>query len=294
MGYDIDAETLHELPNAICAIVRANAEPAPPDDGAERAALEAQLRAATPDPALFDELLDGARRAYGLRDDNGPLTWSWPAGLLRRAYLEAGDRLHGAGSLVDPALVFELDVPEVRAWLADGTGLDATELTARADLRRWESELDAPDWLGPNPPDTAPDLSALPPGLARSMGIVVAASALLEPDVGRDETPLTGLGIGAEPYRGVARVCDDPAQAISEMEPGDVLVASCTAPSFNAVLAIAGAIVIEEGGLLCHAAVMARELDLPAVIGCQEAMARITTGDLVEVDPTSGVVTLVA
>ena len=72
------------------------------------------------------------------------------------------------------------------------------------------------------------------------------------------------------------------------MEPGDVLVAPWTAPTYNAVLAIAGAIVVQEGGLLCHAAVMARELGIPAVIGCRGAMELIGDGDLVDVDAAAG------
>ena len=72
------------------------------------------------------------------------------------------------------------------------------------------------------------------------------------------------------------------------MEPGDVVVAPYTAPTYNSVLAMAGAIVTEQGGLLCHAAVIARELGLPAVIGAPGAMTSIPDGATVEVDPVQG------
>jgi pyruvate,water dikinase len=65
------------------------------------------------------------------------------------------------------------------------------------------------------------------------------------------------------------------------------VVAPYTAPTYNAVLGMAGAIVTEQGGLLCHAAVIARELGLPAVIGAQGAMD-IPDGAPVEVDPSAG------
>ena len=78
------------------------------------------------------------------------------------------------------------------------------------------------------------------------------------------------------------------------IEPGDVLVAPFTTPAYNTVLTIAGAIVVEEGGVLCHAAVMARELEIPAVIGAQGAMTRIDDGAMVEVDPVAGRVRVVA
>jgi pyruvate,water dikinase len=102
--------------------------------------------------------------------------------------------------------------------------------------------------------------------------------------------PLTGMGIGTAPYVGTARVVHDAVEALSVMEPGDVVVTPYTAPTYNAVLAMAGAIVTEEGGLLCHAAVIARELGLPAVIGAADAMALIPDGSRVEVDPAAGTV----
>jgi pyruvate,water dikinase len=79
----------------------------------------------------------------------------------------------------------------------------------------------------------------------------------------------------------------DAVEALAELEPGDVVVTPYTAPTYNSVLAMAGAIITEEGGLLCHAAVIARELGLPAVIGAQGAM-EIPDGSTVEVDPKAG------
>lgn len=284
VGYDIQEQTLHELPSAVCAIVRAGANPAP-----EQPIDEGQvdrLRSEAGDPALFDDLLDGARRAYGLRDDNGPLTWAWPAGLLRRAYLAAGDRLAVGEALAEASHVFELDSLELADLLEDRSALTSEAIVERSRVRAWEETLPGPDFLGA--PPTEPDLSALSPALRRSMGIIVAATSMLEPDQTIEARKLVGLGIGAEKYRGVARVADDAFAAIEEMEPGDVLVAPYTAPSFNAVLSIAGGVVVQEGGLLCHAAVMARELGIPAVIGCHEAMTEIRSGDLIEIDPTAG------
>ena len=291
--YDIEGRTLGEMPEAVCAIIRQGAIPTVDDDNADT--LVAELRAQAADDALFDELLASAREAYGVRDDNGPLTWAWPAGLLRLAYLEAGRRLTAADTIADPAHVFELDVAELAAALDGSVGaagrVSADEVARRAEHRRWEKTLDPPPVLGP--PPVEPDLSALPNGLRRLMAVIVAAVTLLDPDLDREVKPLAGLGIGDRSYQGIARVATDPGSVMAEMEPGDVLVAAWTAPSFNAVFAVAGAVVVQEGGLLCHAAVMARELGIPGVIGCAEAMTRIATGDLVEVDPVAGEVRVV-
>lgn len=284
-GYDIEDLTLRELPGAVCALVAGadrdeGVAPAGSDDRAESA-----LRARAGDGPLFDELLGAARAAYGMRDDNGPLTWEWPTGIMRRAYLAAGERLAGDGRIEQAAHVFEMDQPELSAVLAGGSV--PTDLVERAAHREWEAAHSGPATLGPQP-DGEPDLSAFPPALARVMGIVAIAAGMLEPDPTTERVELTGLGIGDATYVGTARVATDPLTVMEEMEPGDVLVTAWTAPSYNAVLSIAGAVVVQEGGLLSHAAVMARELGIPAVIGCHMAMSAVTSGDRIEVDPTTG------
>ena len=103
-----------------------------------------------------------------------------------------------------------------------------------------------------------------------------------------------GLGIGTEAYVGRARVAHDAIEALETVEPGDIIVTPYTAPTYNAVLAMAGGLVTEEGGLLCHAAVIARELGLPAVIGAADAMSAIPDGATIEVDPVAGEVRLVS
>ena len=293
-NYDFEGLTLNEVPAAVFAIIRraavANASE-PTNDGAHHTRV-AEIRSQVSDPALFEELLDSARQAYGVRDDNGPLTWEWPAGLTRRAYLEAGSRLGANGRLLDASHVFELDIPELAALLAGAASPTADELADRASHRDWEATLEAPDLLGPTPAE--PDLSPLPPGIRRTMGLILTAVTMLDPDPAQADTVLSGLGIGTKPYTGRAQVADDANRAIQDMKPGDVLVAPWTAPSYNAVLSIAGGVVVQEGGLLCHAAVMARELDIPAVVGCTGAMSEIHTGDLVEIDPVAGVVRIVS
>ena len=73
---------------------------------------------------------------------------------------------------------------------------------------------------------------------------------------------------------------------------GDILVTRGTCPSWNALLAVAGGIVTEEGGPLSHAAVIARELGLPALIGTAEATTLLIDGAAVLLDPAAGVVRL--
>jgi pyruvate,water dikinase len=210
---------------------------------------------------------------------------------MRRAYLAAGDRLAASGRIGSNAHVFELDAPELAAVLEGAGAPNADDLVERAEHRAWEATLEAPDVLGPVADD--PDLGPLPHGARRLMAILLSAVAMLDPDPDRPVVALNGLGIGTRPVTGTARVADDAGRAVAQMQPGDILVAPWTAPSFNAVLSIAGGVVVQEGGLLCHAAVMARELRIPAVVGCADAMSTIRSGDLVEVDPRTGAVRVV-
>jgi pyruvate,water dikinase len=288
-GYDLEDSCLVELPDVIVTSIRAAAEVRAAVDPEERAAKAlAELRASIPVDHLaeFDELVEDARLSYGLRDENGPLTYEWPAGLLRRALLEADRRLVASGGLSRPGEVFELTVDEVAQLLRTGSGPTAAELARRRDERRAWAALDPPERLGPEEAD--PPLQVFPTHLARITDVVLTVVASMEAVKGG--ASLSGTGVGRGTYRGTARVVHDVNDALSRLEPGDVLVAPYTAPTYNAVISIAGALVVEEGGLLCHAAVIARELDIPAVVGARDAMERIPDGALVEVDPAKGTV----
>jgi pyruvate,water dikinase len=87
--------------------------------------------------------------------------------------------------------------------------------------------------------------------------------------------PLSGTGVGSATCGGAARVVTTIDDALTRLEPGDVLVTGFTGPAWNSVLPMLGAIVVEEGGSRCHAAIVAREFALPAVVGAAGA----TPGD---------------
>ena len=87
----------------------------------------------------------------------------------------------------------------------------------------------------------------------------------------------TGRAIGRRIGSGVARVIRDPSQ-MSEVEPGDVLVTDMTDPDWEPIMKRASAIVTNRGGRTCHAAIIAREMDIPAIVGCGDATENIETG----------------
>ncbi len=96
-----------------------------------------------------------------------------------------------------------------------------------------------------------------------------------------------GRSIGQRIGQGVVRVISD----ISEMhrvQPGDVLVSDMTDPDWEPVMKRASAIVTNRGGRTCHAAIIARELGIPAVVGCGDATLVIQDGDEVTVSCAEG------
>ncbi|TAN33066.1 hypothetical protein EPN28_03650 [Patescibacteria group bacterium] len=89
--------------------------------------------------------------------------------------------------------------------------------------------------------------------------------------------------------RGRVRVVFDP-KADTDFKPGDVLVAGMTRPEYLSLMKMSAAFVTDAGGLLSHAAIVARELKKPCIIGTEIATKVFKDGDLVEVDANKGIV----
>ena len=90
------------MPGALVASILGAVEPAEIDHDRIAAALRARVPES--ERTRFDELLGDARGVMDMRDDNGPLTCEWPAGLLRRGLLEVGRRLVARGRIDDADL----------------------------------------------------------------------------------------------------------------------------------------------------------------------------------------------
>jgi len=97
----------------------------------------------------------------------------------------------------------------------------------------------------------------------------------------------TGRAIGQKIGSGKVRLISDIAE-MDKVEPGDVLVTDMTDPNWEPVMKRASAIVTNRGGRTCHAAIIARELGIPAVVGCGDATEVLTDGALVTVSCAEG------
>ncbi|MCH8900390.1 MAG: hypothetical protein IH942_07875 [Acidobacteria bacterium] len=109
----------------------------------------------------------------------------------------------------------------------------------------------------------------------------------VEVAVAADGDIVTGWAASPGLYRGRVRIITDIATTPS-LEPGDILVARATDPSWTPLFLTAGALIVEEGGPLSHAAIVARELGLPAVLNIEGITGLLVDGEEVTVDGTAG------
>lgn len=103
---------------------------------------------------------------------------------------------------------------------------------------------------------------------------------------------ITGRVANPGIVRGIARVLLSSTE-IARVQVGDILVTAMTTPDFVPAMKTAAAIVTDEGGIICHAAIVSRELGKPCIIGTKIATKVLKEGDLVEVDAEKGIVRIV-
>jgi phosphohistidine swiveling domain-containing protein len=230
----------------------------------------------------FTRLVKWAQRYAPLREDAlADVGLGWP--LLRRMVLEIGRRLVSAGAIAEPDDVFWLKKDEVEAA---AQALDANRSvpghrhTIAERRATWERERRV------TPPVALPIK-----GGARFFGMDMSRWMPARTDQAAGDTI---KGIGASPGRvtGVARVLHGPGE-FNLMRQGDILVAKITTPAWTPLFALAVGIVTDVGGPLSHSSIVAREYQIPAVLGTGVATERIRSGQRITVDGDGGVVTMV-
>jgi len=169
-------------------------------------------------------------------------------GEVRRVHLAIGQRLADASVLENSLDIDLLGSHELEPALA-GKAPSSWELDRRRRvLERWSEEDGIPQVFVGDP--------------SRVLGEVETPSG----------DTFTGWGASLGVYEGTARIIT---KATEPIEPGDILVARTTDPAWTPLFLTAGAIVVEEGGPLSHAAIIARELGLPAVLNVPGLVSRL-------------------
>jgi pyruvate,water dikinase len=222
--------------------------------------------------AEFERLLGLARQIGPLTEGHNYWIDRMVQATLRAFAMRVGARLARDGVIELPEDVLYLRRAEVMDLLR--TPVDRRDVVAgrQDEHRRWRT-VTPPRKLG-----KAND--AEPSG--RFSGARFAKE---------DEAIVRGTGASAGIVSGPARVVLGP-DDFGRVRPGDIIVAPSSNPSWVPLFSIAGGLVTNTGGVLCHAAVVARELDLPAVVGTGDATTRIADGQTLELDGTTGFVRL--
>ncbi|MBD3164036.1 hypothetical protein GF323_02465 [Candidatus Woesearchaeota archaeon] len=108
-----------------------------------------------------------------------------------------------------------------------------------------------------------------------------------------DVLDFKGVIASAGRVTGKAKVCFASREALNKVNKGDILVASMTTPDYLPAMKKAVAVVTDEGGVTCHAAIVSRELKVPCIVGCKIATRTLKDGDLIEVNANHGTVKIV-
>jgi len=273
---------LNEIAKRIEHSTRVDAESRRLHLAARAEALAEKLRLALAhDPerlARFEDLLAHARRIGPLTEVHNYWIDRHAQSSLRRFVMRVGRRLADAGVVAAPDDILYLHREEVPTHLRSGEVVHDLVERRRADHRRW-STVRPPRIVGkPSEPGEAS-------GAANADRF---DGARYEPTE-RDEVRGTGASAGI--VRGPARVTLTQ-EDFGSVQPGDIIVCPSSNPSWVPLFAIAGGLITNTGGVLSHAAVVAREFELPAVVGTGDATSRIADGRLVEIDGTTGIVRL--
>ncbi|MEM2003299.1 MAG: phosphoenolpyruvate synthase [Nitrososphaerota archaeon] len=123
-----------------------------------------------------------------------------------------------------------------------------------------------------------------------SMKEVTSTSSSTLTSVAEARIVLKGLPASPGVYAGKAKIVFSPEDAAKKIQKGDILVTKMTNPDWVPYMRLAGAIVTDEGGMTCHAAIVSRELGIPCIVGSKDATKLLRDGETYTVDARSGVI----
>jgi pyruvate,water dikinase len=231
------------------------------------------------DPATlrrFNDIYQTASSAMPVIEDHNHWIDQMGDIVMRYPSLELGRRLADRGSIAERDDVFMLHVAEIKDGMQRGRDLRAEVAGRRREMQRFAA-VTPPPFLG------APVVYGDPVEdvLGRFFGMPVTPSA--------DKAIINGVAASPGTARGTAKVVRSLDEA-SKLRKGDVMICEMTLPPWTPLFTTVSAVVADTGGILCHCAIIARECQLPCVVGTMVGTSAIRDGQMVTVDGTRGFV----
>lgn len=275
VGHDFYQPTWHEDPRLALATVRQFLSADVPFEerwqsivSDQQAMLAAALDALAGEHRMrFKEAFDVAWAARPIDEDHHFYIDAMLPAKSRPLLMKIGALLQAEGRLTSAEQIFFLYRDELEALLAGRLRVEPGLLESRkGQYQQYYNETPPPTLGTPMKSSPAPTTTNESPGLK-------------------------GVSASAGVFEGRARIIAS-ADDFSRLNPGEVLIARTTTPSWSGLFAIAGAVVTNSGGILSHAATVAREYRVPCVVAVPEATEHIHDGDFVRVDGGLGMVTI--
>ena len=195
-------------------------------------------------------------------------------GQVRRIFSAIGTFWSTRSILENERDIFYLSIDEINDFIK-GRAI-STDLKSLVEMRKREFENYK------NEPTPAERIE--------TFGAVYDDNSFAQPELA--DTPLDGelKGTGCSPgcLKGKVQVVTNP-QEIGSLN-GDILVASCTDPSWVTLFPTAAAVIVERGSMLSHSAIVAREMGIPCIVGVTGLLQKLKTGDVIEMNGSTGTV----
>ncbi len=259
--------TQGEVPETVLGMIKLlAAEPPRPPVDPDAALVELLKHPLLQGPrprARIERWVTAARAGIAFREDSH-FYFLMPLPILRKSLLEMGRRLCDVGVLDEPEDVFHLRLEELEEIDDPSTIVEPEKLRATVRTRSARRE----------------ELTGVP---------LIDPTAVF-PRRGGGDALITGTPASRGSATGPVRVIREPAE-FDQLTSGDVLVCPYTNPAWTTVFQRAAAVVVDSGGPGSHAAIVAREYGIPAVMGTAIGTKTLTNGQLVTVDGSTGRVT---
>ncbi|MBB2891943.1 PEP-utilizing enzyme [Flexivirga oryzae] len=243
--------------------------------------------------AAFDAKRGLAATAYPYVENHNFYIEHWTMGVFWRKVRELSRVFVQAGFWADEADLFYLNRGEVRDAIFDlvtgwAVGAPASGPSYwPAEIERRRTIFDALNTQRPQPALNTPPEQITEPFTQMLWGITTEQVQQWLSDDDGDDSAVTGMAASPGVVEGRARVVYH-ADQLSEVQDGEILVATITAPSWGPIFGKIKATVTDIGGMMSHAAIVCREYGLPAVTGTGNGSTTITTGQLIRVDGNAG------